>query len=85
MPGRKFLVLFNSIHDVLRAEKILKQHTVPNELVPVPRDLSSDCGMSIIVNGDIHSVMDLLAGIRTTGTYFFDGHSYTPARPDTID
>ena len=85
MPARKFLLLFHSIHDVLRAEKTLKQHAVRNELVPVPRELSSDCGMSIIVDGDIQSVTGLLAGSRTAGIYIFDGRSYIPATPAGTD
>ncbi|MBP1749100.1 MAG: hypothetical protein H6Q52_1639 [Deltaproteobacteria bacterium] len=78
MPENKFLLLFNTIHDVLRAEKILKEHTVQHELVPVPRNLSSDCGMSIILEGDIQTVIGYLGRIRTAGIYSFDPQGYIP-------
>jgi hypothetical protein len=39
--------LFDSIHDVMAAEKALKRAGVRHDLVPVPRHLGSDCGMAI--------------------------------------
>ena len=41
------LLVCESIHDVLAAEKALKQRDVWCDLVPTPRELSSDCGMSL--------------------------------------
>lgn len=79
MPASKLLFLFNTIHDVLRAEKLLKKNSIVHELIPVPRNLSSDCGMSILLDGDPQSITILLAGIQTTGIYTFDGKNYTPA------
>ena len=38
-----YYLLFSTIHDVLKAEKRLKETTFDFELVPVPRHLSSDC------------------------------------------
>ncbi len=64
---------------MLRAEKLLKEHFIAHELIPVPRNLSSDCGMSILLDGDLQAVIILLAGIQTTGIYTFDGQNYTPA------
>lgn len=78
MPENRFLLLFNTIHDVLRAEKALKEHAVRHELVPVPKDLSSDCGMSIALDGDIETVIGYLGSITTSGIYSFDGHGYAP-------
>jgi len=74
----RFLILFNTIHDVLRAEKILTEHAVQLELIPVPRSLSSDCGMSIALNGDIETVIGYISGIPTAGIYSFHGQEYTP-------
>ena len=41
------VVLFHSISGALRAEKLLKAESVPLKLIPVPRHLSSDCGICI--------------------------------------
>lgn len=51
-PAREeWIVLFDSIHDVLGAERLLKERGLPVDLVPTPRSLSSDCGMAIAVDG----------------------------------
>lgn len=44
---RDGLLIFHSIHRVMRAEKILKQAGLDVRLMPVPRQLSSDCGLSL--------------------------------------
>lgn len=41
------LLTFDGIHDVIKAEKLLKNLGFIPDLVPTPRALSSDCGMSI--------------------------------------
>lgn len=42
-----YFLLFRSIHDVLKAEKVLKKIGAEFELVPVPRQISSECGVCI--------------------------------------
>ena len=42
-----YVAIFNSIHRVMRAEKILKGKQVKIVLIPVPRQLTSDCGLAI--------------------------------------
>jgi len=47
-PGEpRCVILFASIHDVLRAEQALRQRGVWCDLVPVPRALSAECGMAV--------------------------------------
>ena len=41
------LLTFDGIHDVIKAEKLLLGLGLACDLVPTPRILSSDCGMSI--------------------------------------
>jgi hypothetical protein len=41
------VVLFESVSHALRAEKIIKTENVPCKLIPVPRQLSSDCGVCL--------------------------------------
>ncbi len=40
-------LLFDSIHYVMKAEELLKKAGIVIDLVPVPREISSDCGMCI--------------------------------------
>lgn len=48
--GQFWVILFESVSSVLVAEKILKGVGVPNKIVPVPKHLSSDCGVCIRVD-----------------------------------
>jgi hypothetical protein len=41
------VVLFESVSHALRAEKIIKSENIPCKLIPVPRQLSSDCGVCL--------------------------------------
>ncbi len=41
------VAIFHSIHRVMKAEKVLKQGKQKILLIPVPRQLTSDCGLAI--------------------------------------
>jgi hypothetical protein len=41
------VVLFYSISSALHAEKLLKKEGITTKLIPVPRQLSSDCGICL--------------------------------------
>jgi hypothetical protein len=41
------ILIFRGTHQVLSAEKRLKEGGVPLRLIPVPRRLTSDCGLAI--------------------------------------
>ncbi|HON77869.1 MAG TPA: DUF3343 domain-containing protein [Spirochaetota bacterium] len=40
-------MLFQSVSHALRSEKILKKANIPFKLIPVPKSISSDCGVCI--------------------------------------
>ncbi|HQP49648.1 MAG TPA: DUF3343 domain-containing protein [Spirochaetota bacterium] len=42
-----YVVLFKSVSHALRSEKILKKVNIPFKLIPVPKSISSDCGVCI--------------------------------------
>jgi hypothetical protein len=41
------VAIFNSIHRVMKAEKVLKERRLDILLIPAPRSLQSDCGLAI--------------------------------------
>jgi hypothetical protein len=43
----EYVAIFNSVHRVMKAEKLLKGEKLPIMLIPAPRALSSDCGLAI--------------------------------------
>jgi hypothetical protein len=81
LPGDKVFILFHTIHDVLRAEKILKTRGIPHELVPIPRNLSSDCGMCIRLDDDLERVRPYLDKIDIAGSYALVGDDYRRIDP----
>jgi hypothetical protein len=42
-----FVMLFKAVSYVLKAEKILKTEKLPHKLIPVPKQISSDCGICL--------------------------------------
>ncbi|UCD71314.1 MAG: DUF3343 domain-containing protein [Syntrophobacterales bacterium] len=72
MSGEKFpggqkasyrVVLFYSTSGTLVAEKILKRERIEYKLIPVPRHLSSDCGICLrFLREDEGRVMEAIGG-----------------------
>ncbi len=80
MPeDRIVFILFHTIHDVLRMEKTLKKQGIRHELVPVPRNLSSDCGMCIKLLDDVERIRQYLEDFEVERSFFFDGENYDQA------
>jgi len=68
IPSATCVALCNTIHDVMRAEKLLKARGIWLDLVPTPRELSSDCGMALALREeDLSAIREMLAadGLRT--------------------
>ena len=45
----KTIITFQSTHQVLKTEKLLQKEGVDFDIIPVPKEISSDCGMAIRV------------------------------------
>jgi hypothetical protein len=57
-----YVAIFNSVHRVMKAEKLLKSEKIPMLLIPAPRALTSDCGLAIrYADSDRDRVEALLA------------------------
>ena len=46
------LIVFESVHQALHAEKSLKAAGIVLDLVPTPREISASCGQSIALTPD---------------------------------
>ena len=77
MPtNRVYYLLFATIHDVLKAEKRLKHGHVSMEVVPVPRSLSSDCGVCIKSSASSQVLVSSLGRMAGLRCFVFDGTGY---------
>ncbi len=68
-PG---VILFASTHFAIRAEKLAKEKGFAVKLIPVPRHLSSDCGVCLRFSWDqkreIEETLNR-AGVQMAGIY----------------
>jgi len=68
----KCVLLFESVYQVMRAEKILMGKGFPVDLIPVPRQISSDCGVAIEFPGEKREeVLSQLEGSRLSIVGFY--------------
>jgi hypothetical protein len=44
------LLFFQSTHDVILAEKAIRKEGIPRRVIPVPRSVSSQCGMALEID-----------------------------------
>ena len=51
-PLPEVILIFRGTHQVMSAERRLKKAGVPMRLIPVPRRLSSDCGLAIRIRNN---------------------------------
>lgn len=49
LDAQRCVLLFNTIHDVLSAEKLFKEQGIWHDMIPTPRRFSANCGMSLEV------------------------------------
>ena len=69
------VVLFSSVHFVLRAEKLLKEKGFTCKVIPIPRHLSSDCGVCLRVQWEEReAILAILgaAGVKCEGVHRID-------------
>lgn len=71
------MLIFHSVHRVMRAEKILKGAGLNVRLVPVPRQLSSDCGLALVF--PLSQRASAEAELQAAGCLFEELHGAVPA------
>jgi hypothetical protein len=48
--SQRSIILFRSVSAALAAEKVLKETDIAFKLIPVPKHISSDCGVCIRID-----------------------------------
>jgi hypothetical protein len=64
------VLTFQSIHHVLKAEKLLLKAGFKLDIIPTPKNISSDCGMSIRTNCD-NAEIEIIRGIMEENEFIF--------------
>lgn len=70
--GKEYrFVIFQSTNSVMKAEKLLIKAGLSVKLIPVPRNLSSDCGICIQFEiSNIEKIRQILDSSKTEYTIF---------------
>jgi len=72
ISGEYTVILVHSTSHALQVEKVLREARVGCKLIPVPRYLSSDCGVCVVMAGeDREAALQVLeaAGVEIEGVY----------------
>ena len=68
------LLTFNTTHNAMLSEKILKESGYAIRLIPVPRSISASCGLAArVLTGDYKTAVEIIKeqGIDLAGIYDF--------------
>ncbi|GFO70152.1 hypothetical protein GMLC_37310 [Geomonas limicola] len=74
-----YVVIFNSIHRVMEAEKLLKQQGLAILLIPAPRALAADCGLAIRYAEEVRPQVEAaltLAGLMPRESFRKQGEEF---------
>ena len=77
------VILFPSIHFVLQAEKMIKGKGFSIDLIPVPRELSSDCGICMLIEWEEREKLCSFlekGGLKTEGVHPLPGKEKSDER-----
>lgn len=76
-------MIFASIHDVMAAEHAIQDGGLWCDMIPTPRQLSSDCGMAIeLGSDDLDRALGIIAGrpIRLVSVFRPTRDGYTAVK-----
>ncbi len=77
-----YVAVFNSVHRVLKAEKILKEAGASFCLIPAPRQISADCGLALCFAPDVRAEIEVLlnqADLPIVALWVMQSGAYKPA------
>lgn len=86
VKDRDYVAIFNSIHRVMEAERLLKGKRLKILLIPAPRALASDCGLAIRYSEDVRSEVEgalTEAGLLPHDLYRKNGEEYEKIEGDS--
>lgn len=74
-----YIAIFNSIHRVMEAERLLKDKGLKILLIPAPRTLAADCGLAIRYSEEIRGEVEAAlaeAGLLPRDLYRKNGEEF---------
>jgi len=78
--AEKYCLIFSTVYFALKAEKAFQEKGLDFQLIPIPRELSSSCGMAVLFSCyDEPIVKNILsqANIEHEGYYHFSEKNFS--------
>lgn len=80
-----YVAIFNSVHRVMEAERLLKDKHLKMLLIPAPRALAADCGLAIRYAQDVRGEVEAVlaeAGLLPRELYRKSGENFEKVEGD---
>lgn len=80
-----YVAIFNSVHRVMEAERLLKDKHLKMLLIPAPRALAADCGLAIRYAQDVRNEVEAVlaeAGLLPRELYRKSGENFEKVEGD---
>jgi len=58
------ILLFENVHRMMQAEKLLKEKEITCEVLPTPKKYSLECGMCIAIDNDLVEACTKVLGVH---------------------
>ncbi|RCW45410.1 MULTISPECIES: DUF3343 domain-containing protein [unclassified Halanaerobium] len=58
--NKYYLLVFQSTHHSIKAEKIFSSENISYRIVPVPPEITADCGSAVRFNENLKDVLQLM-------------------------
>ena len=59
---KKVVAVFESTRAAINAEKLCVKNTVPCQVIPMPRDISAECGIALEINESDREAVEKIFG-----------------------
>jgi len=67
----KVIAVFESTRAAINAEKLCTKNAVPCQVIPVPRDISSECGIALEIGEGDRGTVEKIFGQEKLKVKFF--------------
>jgi hypothetical protein len=68
----KVIVVFDSTRAAINAEKLCVKNAIPCQVIPVPRDISAECGIALEINVGDRKAVEKILGQETSKVKFYN-------------
>jgi hypothetical protein len=68
----KVIVVFDSTRAAINAEKLCVKNVIPCQVIPVPRDISAECGIALEVNEGDRKAVEKIFGQEKLQVKFYN-------------